>query len=189
MTPLTERRPTNVVLVGRDPRTTSSLGRVMSLDPALRVTHAMPAIIAIADGTQPDVVLYTDEAASAPSAAVRARELYPRANFCLLDSVADLTVSEFLHAIKALTPAAPTAHLRIVGPGATPQPESPLASLTHREVQVVKLVAEGLSNKEISSRLNLSDKTIKNHISHVLAKLQLKARTQLAILALRSGLI
>lgn len=60
-------------------------------------------------------------------------------------------------------------------------------SLSDRELQVVALIVEGLSNKEISRRLELSDKTVKNHISHILAKLRLNARTQIAVLALRNG--
>jgi len=188
MTPLSERRPTEVALVGRDSRTNSALHRVMSLDSGLRVSHAMSAIAAIASGPAPDVVLYTDESSGALGAAQRSREAFPAATFCLLDAVADLTVQEFLHAVKAMAQAPAASHLRVVG-APMAAPVSPLASLTHREIQVVRLVAEGLSNKEISSRLRLSDKTIKNHISHVLAKLHLKARTQLAILALRSGLV
>jgi len=60
--------------------------------------------------------------------------------------------------------------------------------LSERELQVVRLVAEGISNKEISLRMKLSDKTVKNHISHILAKLHLTARTQVAVHALRTGL-
>ena len=60
--------------------------------------------------------------------------------------------------------------------------------LSDRELQVVRLVAEGLSNKQISLRLALSDKTVKNHISHILAKLHLTARTQIAVHALRAGI-
>jgi len=63
------------------------------------------------------------------------------------------------------------------------------STLSERELEVVRLVAEGLSNKEIGSRLKLSDKTVKNHISHVLAKLSLTARTQIAVHAIRSGLV
>jgi DNA-binding NarL/FixJ family response regulator len=60
--------------------------------------------------------------------------------------------------------------------------------LSTRELQVVRLIAEGLSNKQIGANLELSDKTIKNHISHILAKLGLNARTQVAVLALRGGI-
>ena len=63
------------------------------------------------------------------------------------------------------------------------------ARLSERELEVVRLIVEGLSNKEISGRLALSDKTVKNHISHILAKLKLTARTQVAVLALRAGIV
>lgn len=62
------------------------------------------------------------------------------------------------------------------------------ARLSDRELEVVRLIVEGLSNKQISDRLALSDKTVKNHISHILAKLSLTARTQVAVQALRDGL-
>ena len=60
--------------------------------------------------------------------------------------------------------------------------------LSGRELEIVRLIVEGLSNKQISNRLALSDKTVKNHISHILAKLRLTARTQVAVRALRDGL-
>ena len=60
--------------------------------------------------------------------------------------------------------------------------------LSDREVQVVKLVADGLSNKQIGTRLGLSDKTIKNHLSHIMRKLCLTTRTQVAVQALRQGI-
>ncbi len=57
--------------------------------------------------------------------------------------------------------------------------------LTEREAQVADLVAQGDSNKEIGERLDLSAKTVKNHVSNILRKLALQRRTQIAILALR----
>jgi NarL family two-component system response regulator LiaR len=60
--------------------------------------------------------------------------------------------------------------------------------LTERELEVVKLVAQGKSNQEIASQFFISEKTVKTHISHILAKLGLKDRTQLAIFAIRNGL-
>ncbi len=62
------------------------------------------------------------------------------------------------------------------------------AALSGRELDVVRLLTEGLSNRQIGARLALSDKTVKNHISHILAKLHLSARTQVAIMALRAGI-
>lgn len=60
--------------------------------------------------------------------------------------------------------------------------------LSRREADIVRLIASGLSNREISRRLDLSDKTVKNHISHIFAKLNVTARTQVVVYALRNGL-
>ena len=60
--------------------------------------------------------------------------------------------------------------------------------LSERERDVIRLIALGLSNKEISSRLYLSEKTIKNHISRIFSKLNVTARTQAAIHAIKHGM-
>ena len=57
--------------------------------------------------------------------------------------------------------------------------------LTDREGQVAALVAQGASNREIGDQLELSAKTVKNHVSNILRKLALQRRTQIAIMALR----
>jgi len=62
------------------------------------------------------------------------------------------------------------------------------AQLTQRETQVIRLVAEGHSNREIAQALVISEKTAKAHISNILGKLGLVDRTQLAIYALKNGL-
>lgn len=72
-------------------------------------------------------------------------------------------------------------------PGTTPAAQSP-GDLTDRELEVVRLVAQGLTNHEIAGRLWISEKTVKAHVSHVLTKLRLKDRTQLAIHAIKHGL-
>ncbi len=77
-------------------------------------------------------------------------------------------------------------------PGAAPPdaaaPAPRAGDLTEREAEVVRLVAQGLTNHEIAGRLWISEKTVKAHVSHVLAKLGLKDRTQLAVFAIRHGL-
>jgi len=68
----------------------------------------------------------------------------------------------------------------------------PLASpdeLTAREVEVLRLIAGGLNNREIAEKLVISDKTVKTHVSSILAKLHLEDRTKAAIYAVRHGLI
>lgn len=60
--------------------------------------------------------------------------------------------------------------------------------LTGREKEVLRLVADGLTNIAIAERLYLSDKTVKSHVSNILAKLRLPDRTQAAVFAYRHGL-
>lgn len=62
-------------------------------------------------------------------------------------------------------------------------------SLTERETEVLRLLAEGKANKEIAHRLQLSEGTIKTHVSIILAKLGLQSRTQAALYAANAGLI
>lgn len=62
-----------------------------------------------------------------------------------------------------------------------------LDDLTERELEVLKLIAEGMSNADISQRLFISEKTVKSHVSNVLSKLQLADRTQIAVFAWREG--
>lgn len=67
-------------------------------------------------------------------------------------------------------------------------PDVPYESLTERELEVLQLAAEGLSNKQIASRLVISEKTVKNHIGNIFSKLRVNDRTQAILFALRSGL-
>jgi NarL family two-component system response regulator LiaR len=86
----------------------------------------------------------------------------------------------------------PTAAARLVNalsrvrgsPGATP-----LDQLTGREREVLALIAQGRANKRIALELGISEKTVKAHVGHVLAKLGVADRTQAAMLAVREGLV
>ncbi|WP_072621979.1 response regulator [Spirulina major] len=65
----------------------------------------------------------------------------------------------------------------------TPKPPPELAQLTPRELEVLALLGEGYSNREIAKALYISERTVKNHVTHVLGRLQLRDRTQAALFA------
>lgn len=71
---------------------------------------------------------------------------------------------------------------------APPERLPALDPLTEREVEVLRLVARGLSNQEIAGELVISEATVRTHVSNVLGKLHLASRTQAALYALREGL-
>jgi NarL family two-component system response regulator LiaR len=68
-------------------------------------------------------------------------------------------------------------------------PPDPVAQFTAREREVLGLVSEGFANKEIGRRLFISEKTVKTHVSNILAKLGVADRTQAAVLAIRNRLV
>ncbi len=71
----------------------------------------------------------------------------------------------------------------------TKQPVLRYGQLTKRELEVLQSAADGLTNKEIADRLNISEKTVKNHIANIFSKLQVNDRTQAIVLAIKKGLV
>ncbi len=73
--------------------------------------------------------------------------------------------------------------------GARREEPNAFHELSDRELEVLKLIAEGLSNAQIASRLYVSEKTVKSHVSNILGKLHLADRTQAAVYAWRQGVV
>ncbi len=108
----------------------------------------------------------------------------------------DVTPDELVDAIRAAhhgeTRLHPDVMRRLVDQVARQTPakqSSPIPGITERELEVIQLVAQGKSNREIAEALTISDKTAKAHISNILGKLELNDRTQLAIYAIKNGLV
>jgi DNA-binding NarL/FixJ family response regulator len=64
---------------------------------------------------------------------------------------------------------------------------TPSGKLSPRELEVVALIARGLSNREIAAALTISEKTAANHVEHIMTKLDLRSRAQVAVWAVRHG--
>jgi two-component system, NarL family, response regulator LiaR len=173
------------------------------------------AAVAEAWRTAPDVVLLDlamprlDGVAALP----RLREAAPAARVIVLTSfgederlfaalragaagflLKDVEPAELVRAIRTAhagqAPLSPAVAARMVeqiahGGDRTPQVDE----LTPRELEVLRLIAGGRSNKRIALELGVAEKTVKTHVSHVLAKLGLSDRTQAALYAVREGLV
>ena len=111
----------------------------------------------------------------------------------------DVTAERLFDAVRVIAAGeallAPAVTRRLIGEFARlrPKPGGPpaaaLSTLTPRETQVLRLVAEGLSNPEIAARLVVTEETVKTHVSRMLSKLGLRDRTQAVVTAYESGLV
>jgi DNA-binding NarL/FixJ family response regulator len=111
----------------------------------------------------------------------------------------DVTAEQLFHAVRVIAAGeallAPTVTRRLIREFASQRPRTDssraarLATLTPRETQVLRLMAEGLSNPEIAARFVLTEETVKTHVSRILAKLRLRDRTQAVVTAYESGLV
>ena len=108
----------------------------------------------------------------------------------------DAPASQLVHAIKVAAAGdallAPSVTRRLISRFTESQPPSRPqvpADLTAREVEVLTLMAEGLSNAEIAGRLVVGDATVKTHVARVLAKLGVRDRVQAVVIAYRSGMV
>jgi DNA-binding NarL/FixJ family response regulator len=109
----------------------------------------------------------------------------------------DATAAELVHAVRVVAAGdallAPSVTRRLIAdfarqPHSGPPPP-PLSALTPRETEVLRLIAHGLSNTEISDTLVIAEQTTKTHVGRILAKLDLRDRAQAVVLAYETGLV
>ena len=106
--------------------------------------------------------------------------------YLLKDTDADALCRAIKAAAAGQVQLTPQAAARLMQ--AVSAPESPEA-LTERETEVLRLLAQGKANKEIARSLNISEKTVKVHVSNILSKLGVQSRTQATLYAIRVGLV
>ena len=110
----------------------------------------------------------------------------------------DVTVEQLAHAVRTLagggtliSPSITDGLLRAIrsAPGADEDRVAPIQALTVREIDVLRLIAEGYGNREIAGILHLAEGTVKNHISMILQKTGARDRTNAVLRALRQGVL
>ena len=106
--------------------------------------------------------------------------------YLLKDTQADALCQAIKSAAAGQVQLTPKAAARLMQ--AVSAPESPV-DLTERETEVLRLLAQGQSNKQIAHSLHISEKTVKTHVSNILSKLGVQSRTQATLCAIRIGLV
>ncbi len=178
------------------------IGDFRGVDPAALAAAAPKLVVIDLDGQPTDVSLSVGACARAlPGAAVcvlsmhLAPEVMQR---CLNNGaeayvVKDIAPAELVRAIKTVAGGQSYVDPRVAGGLLRRRRENAarpdLMELSIREAEVLRLIAEGLANKQISARLQLSEKTVKNHVSRIFSKLHITARTQAAVHAIRAGIV
>lgn len=192
-----------------------ALCKVLSADEELKVVGDASCLgdVQLAS-LQPDVIMidldgHTMEIADAVR---QCREQVPPAGICVLSThlqpevmqrclsagadgyvAKDVLPAELIRAVKSIAAGISYVDPRIAGGllrrRSLLNGRPDLDELSPRETDIIRLIAGGLSNKDISSRLTLSEKTVKNHISRIFSKLNITARTQAAVHAIKTGMV
>jgi NarL family two-component system response regulator LiaR len=107
----------------------------------------------------------------------------------------DVSAEELASAVRKAAQGEAVLHPRVAArvikelQGKREDAHNPFTELSERELEVLKLIADGMSNAEMAAKLVLSEKTIKGHVSNILSKLHLVDRTQAAVYAWREGVV
>jgi NarL family two-component system response regulator LiaR len=153
------------------------------LMPEMDGVEAMDQIVALSPATRIIVLTsYTEDEYLLP--AMQAGAL----GYLLKDVEPEELVGAICAAVRGHATLHPRVAARLVQ-GVDQPSDDPLADLTEREIDVLRLIARGLSNREIAEELTIAEGTVKSHVSNILSKLHLAHRTQAALYALKRKLV
>lgn len=158
------------------------LGWDRTPDPSLSPATSLDRLAELGDADPPVVALVPDETLAAQAQIAGARGLLPR------DTSAERLVTALAAAGQGLMVVEPSLASPVAA-ARDPSSFSPIEDLTPRELEVLKLLAEGLANKAIALRLGISEHTVKFHVNAVMGKLGAQSRTEAVVRATRLGLI
>ena len=140
---------------------------------AITQRHPELAVVAMTSFTQADLVHGALQAGAA--------------GYLLKDAEADEVAAAIRAACRGEVHLDPAIAKQLTRSLVAPKPQT-VNSLTHREREVLVLVAQGLSNQQIADSLVISERTARTHVSNILSKLGVASRTQAALLAIREGI-
>lgn len=191
-----------------------AFGMILAVDPSIEIVgDAARADEKLLRATKPDVVVIDMDGPELDldAAARIVRSVDPGARMCALSEhaslaaaarcreagihgfvVKDVSIHEFRRAIGIVAAGGDYVDQRLTAPrmpARRMEPNSRLTDLSLREGEVVRYIVAGLGNREIASKLSLSEKTVKNHVSRIFSKFDCTARTQVAVQAIRTGLV
>lgn len=201
--------PLRVLIIEKQMLFAKAVAQVLSADPDVKVVGIAAGRDTAVLTKQIDVVVIDIDTEEIDDVVEHFKSRSPATRICALSSytqgelmqhclsagadayiVKDSSLQELLTAIKALgegssyvDPRVAASLLRRREPS-----NSPKSELSPREREIIRLIAQGLSNRDIGRRLALSEKTIKNHVSHIFVKIHCTARSQAAVHAIRIGL-
>jgi len=170
------------------------------------------AAIKLAEGSIPDVVLMDliMPEMGGVEATRRIKDVSPRTQIVVLTSyhddehifpalqagavsyiLKDIRMEELAEAVRGEATLHPRVAARIIQElrGSRTRELNPFTELTKREMEVLRLIANGLSNREIAEQLVISEYTVKGHVSNIFSKLHLADRTQAAVYAWQKGVV
>ncbi|HKU68202.1 MAG TPA: response regulator transcription factor [Candidatus Baltobacteraceae bacterium] len=203
--------PLRVFIIEKQQLFGTAIAHVLSSDPNISVigVAADPQSAQIGD-VRPDVVFLDIDSDDVDGALEALQSRCPQTRICLLSMYAqpevmqrwlsagadgyivkDSSLQELIAAIKAIGEGSSYVDPRVAAALLRRRTTSHVpytSQLSPRETDIIRLIAQGLSNRDIGRRLVLSEKTVKNHVSRIFSKLHFTARSQAAVHAIRSGL-